>query len=61
MEAELPFQAKHLEGFLAPIQKELERAGASQYCQQVRCGWINNCLTPAMPEVNFRALLTHVS
>jgi len=36
VEAELPFQAKHLEGFLAPIRKELERVGASQCCQQVR-------------------------
>eukprot|EP00903_Cladosiphon_okamuranus_P017077 g15736.t1 len=31
--AELPFQAKHLQGIFAPILEELKRVGASQYCQ----------------------------
>ncbi|CAB1118493.1 unnamed protein product [Ectocarpus sp. CCAP 1310/34] len=31
--AELPFQTKHLQGIFAPIQEELKRVGASQYCQ----------------------------
>ncbi|CAB1119118.1 unnamed protein product [Ectocarpus sp. CCAP 1310/34] len=33
VKAELAFQTKHLEGFLAPIREELESVGASQYCQ----------------------------
>ncbi|CBN77029.1 hypothetical protein Esi_0026_0059 [Ectocarpus siliculosus] len=34
MGAELPFQTKHLQEIFAPIREELERVGASQYCQQ---------------------------
>ncbi|CAB1115474.1 unnamed protein product [Ectocarpus sp. CCAP 1310/34] len=41
--AERPFQAAHLDKFFGPVKVELERVGASQFCQRDSCEHGERC------------------